>query len=196
MHKIDSNGATVTNEFTEGNASLNVPATVVSAAIMNAIQKELVTVVEAFGITLATSSADPGNQVYAALQRLVERGGRPAPITQNIANNQVSNADVTGFPVFLTTAVKAIECLFTIRRTNSVPAEKKFESGRLYITWDAQNNTWLVTPISAHDDAEVIFDVITTGNVNEFKLVYKSSNLTSGSYVGLLTITDVKYLLV
>lgn len=196
MHKIDSNGATVTNEFTEGNASLNVPATVVSAAFMNATQKELVTIVEALGITLATSSSDPGNQVYAAILRLIERGGRPAPITQNIANNQVSNADVTSFPVFLSTGVKAIEFLYTIRRTNSVPAEKKFETGRMYITWDAENDVWLVTAISAHDDAEVIFDVVTTGNPDEYKLVYKSSNLTSGSYVGLLTITDVKYLLV
>lgn len=195
MHKIDSNGATVTNEFTEGNASLNVPATVVSAAFMNAVQKELVTAIETFGITLATSSSDPGNQLLQMLYRLVERGGRAAPITQNIVNNQTTNADVTNFPVFLSTTVKAIEFLYTIRRTNATPSEKKFETGRMFITWDDENDVWLVTPLSAHDDAEVTFDVITTGTPNEFKLVYKSSNLSSASYVGLLTITDVKYLL-
>jgi hypothetical protein len=101
MHKIDSNGATITNEFTEGSVVLSIPATIVSAAFMNAVQKEIVTVVEALGITLKTSGTETGDQLYAAMLELAYRGGRAAPISFAPVNNQASAADVTGFPVFL-----------------------------------------------------------------------------------------------
>lgn len=52
MFKIDSDGATASNTFTEGNAGTGVQATRVSADWLNAIQAELVNAVESAGLTL------------------------------------------------------------------------------------------------------------------------------------------------
>lgn len=49
MQKIDGPGATVENEFTEGNPSTGTPATVVLAKWLNSVQRELVALVEEFG---------------------------------------------------------------------------------------------------------------------------------------------------
>lgn len=46
MNRIDSPTATVDNKFTEGNPALSVPATVVSADWLNAIQEEICAVIE------------------------------------------------------------------------------------------------------------------------------------------------------
>jgi hypothetical protein len=50
MHRIDGPGATVDGLFTEGNPAAGVPATVVTAAWMNDIQEELLTVLSAGGV--------------------------------------------------------------------------------------------------------------------------------------------------
>jgi hypothetical protein len=52
MFKIDSAGATVDKQFTEGNPQSGVPATVVSADWLNAVQNEIVNILIARGITL------------------------------------------------------------------------------------------------------------------------------------------------
>lgn len=58
MHKIDSPGATDTGEFTEGNPSTGTPATVVSADWLNAVQGELVALVEDLGGELDPEAND------------------------------------------------------------------------------------------------------------------------------------------
>lgn len=52
MFKIDSAGATIDKQFTEGNPQGGVPATVVSAEWLNAVQNEIVNILIARGITL------------------------------------------------------------------------------------------------------------------------------------------------
>lgn len=188
MHKIDSDGATVTFEFTEGNPTLSVPATVVSAAWLNAVQHELVKVIEMLGFTLNTSGSDAGDQVYTALLELAKRGGRPAPVVQTVANNQASAADVTSFPQFDTTVVKAVEFLFDIFRRTDTSYVK--QTGRCYLTWDSEASAWEIAPQFVHDDAGVEF-VMTLVSGTTWKLQYKSDNITGASYAGSLRITDI-----
>lgn len=69
MHKIDGYGATVANEFTEGDPAQAVPATDVTDDWLNAVQSELVGVIEGAGMVLA--KADNG-QLLKALQILVD----------------------------------------------------------------------------------------------------------------------------
>lgn len=187
MHRIDSDGATVDNKFTEGNAALSVPATVVSAAIMNDIQEELCNTVEGLGITLVKGNQ---TQLMAALLELAKRGGRAAPIVATIANNQASAADVTGFPVFLSTQIVCIEFLYSIfRRTDSGNVK---ESGRAFITWNSETSAWEISQIKVHDESGVVLEVGPTGNANEFKLRYTSDSIAGASYDGKMRITDIK----
>lgn len=190
MHKIDSFGATINNEFTEGNVSLAVPATVVSADWANAVQKELVTIIEAAGLTLLTSGTETGDQLLAAVQALITGGGAAAPITQAVNNNQASPADVTDFPLFLSTEVLALEFLYQVfRRTDS---SHVVDVGRAYLIYDQESDLWFVKRSFQHDDAEVEFIVSPTANPDEYKLQYTSSNIAGASYTGTLKITDIK----
>lgn len=52
MHKIDTPGADAANEFTSGNPFAAIPATIVGHEWLNAIQRELVKVVEDEGLAL------------------------------------------------------------------------------------------------------------------------------------------------
>lgn len=61
MHRIDNSTATTDGRFTEGDPQTGVPATIVSAAILNAIQDELVNAIEKNGVTL-----DKGNNAQLA----------------------------------------------------------------------------------------------------------------------------------
>ncbi len=58
MYRIDSRGATADGRFTEGNPTTGTPATVVNAAWMNAVQDELVNVVQGAGLTLVKADSD------------------------------------------------------------------------------------------------------------------------------------------
>ncbi len=67
VHKIQGAGATVDNEFSEGNPSTGVPATVVTDEWMNMVQRELVALVEAVGLTPTLGDDD---QLLEALRDL------------------------------------------------------------------------------------------------------------------------------
>lgn len=56
MHKIDSDAATDDNRFTDGDPTIPIAATVVDAAWLNAVQGEIVAIIEAAGITLNKES--------------------------------------------------------------------------------------------------------------------------------------------
>lgn len=72
MHRIDGEGATVDNKFTIGNPSTGVPATQVTADWLNAVQEEIIAVLDAAGITpQKTNNA----QLVAAIQSLISGGG-------------------------------------------------------------------------------------------------------------------------
>ncbi len=189
MHRIDSDGATVNNQFTEGSAVLSIPATVVSAAIANAWQEELCTVIEGAGITLLTSTTDTWNQLDAAIKKLIQTGGNVAALAATIANNQASLADVVNFPQLDRTIVKAVEVLYRLlRRTDS---GYLLETGRLYLTWNPETTSWEVTKAAYHGDAETdFFMTLVAGNI--WKLQYQSSDLPGASYAGTMNFTDIK----
>lgn len=80
MQKISESTAAATpaGEFTEGNPVGAIPATPIKAVWLNAIQRELVAVVEGAGLTL--DKADDG-QLLTAVQRLVASANTWASIT-------------------------------------------------------------------------------------------------------------------
>jgi hypothetical protein len=67
MHRIDGPGATVDKKFTEGDPVGGVPATVVSAAWMNDVQEELISILAAASITPVKGTQD---QVLKAIRAL------------------------------------------------------------------------------------------------------------------------------
>lgn len=190
MHRIDSDGATLDNKFTEGNPALSIPATVVSAAIANAWQEEIISVIEGVGISLLTSSTDTFDQLDAAVKELIKRGGRAAPVTQVIANNQASAADVTGFPNFDGTVVKAIEAMVSIERRTDTQSVR--EVGRIYLVFNPETDVWESPTLQTFfGDAGVVFSVAVVSGTT-YKLQYTSDDLTGASYSGELRITDIK----
>ena len=68
MHRIDSSTATPDNRFTEGDPTIPVPATTVTAAWLNGVQEELLAILTAAGI-----APDKANnaQVLAAILKLI-----------------------------------------------------------------------------------------------------------------------------
>lgn len=190
MHLIDSDGATIDNKFTEGSAVLSIPATVVSAAIMNAIQDEIASTITETGIALLTSSTDTGDQLRAAIKLLIKRGGNPTTAPSfAVPNNQASFADVTGFPQLDTTLIFAVELFYRILlRTDS---EYKIETGRMYITWNPETAAWELTRAGVHGDSETDFQMLLVSGTT-WKLQFKSPNLAGASYAGTFKYTDIK----
>jgi len=197
MHVIDSDGATVGNLFTEGNASLSIPATVVSAAIANAWQEEIANVVREVGIPLLTSSTDTFDQLKDSMIELIQRGGRAAPIEQALANNS-GPLDVATMPTFDSSVVKAFKFDFEItRRTDS---NSEVEMGTFYGSYNpddagAENDKWNFSFDSKLDDAGVVFNIeLVAGLVS--KLQYTTDDLTGTTYSGTLKVTNFKTFLV
>jgi len=75
MHRIDSAG-NLAGQFTNGSAATGVPATVVDADWLNAMQEELAAVVEGAGIDLEKGN---NGQLLAALTVLMGGAGRALP---------------------------------------------------------------------------------------------------------------------
>lgn len=80
MQKISesTSAATPAGEFTEGNPVGAVPATPIKAAWLNALQRELVAVIEGAGLTL---NREDDGQLFVAVQRLVADANTWASIT-------------------------------------------------------------------------------------------------------------------
>jgi hypothetical protein len=180
MFKIDSDGATINNEFTEGNPSLGVPATVVSADWLNAVQFELVNVIEFFGLTLDKMNS---TQLRLAMLEFYRRGGRQAPINQNILNDQAAS-NVTGLAALNPAETKGMCFSFDIERKTAT--QSRHEIGKVYITRDTANNQWLISQSSVLDDSGVVLSITSGG-----QLQYATDELTGGTYSGELKITDI-----
>lgn len=69
MHKVDAPGATANNEFSDGDPLTGRPSTILQAKFMNAVQRELVHVVEQAGLTL---DEQDDTQVYQAMRLMLE----------------------------------------------------------------------------------------------------------------------------
>jgi len=66
MHRTDG-ADNVNNRFTD-----NIPGTVVGASWLNAVQEEIVGVIEGAGMSLNSSSADSADQLLAAINSLID----------------------------------------------------------------------------------------------------------------------------
>lgn len=184
MFRIDSEGATLDNKFTEGDPQLGVPATVVSADWLNAVQEELAGFVEYNGLVLSKLDS---TQLKNAMLEFFLRGGRQSPITQSLLNNQGAT-DVAGF-TFDSTIVKCKIALFDLERKSAT--QNKQESGILFITRDTADNLWRISRISLFDDdaGVTLSTVLDAGTVS--KLQYSTDDLTGGTYSGQLKLTSI-----
>lgn len=179
MFKIDSPGATITNEWTEGNPSLGIPATVVSADFMNlAVQGELVEVVEFAGLVL--SKVDP-TQVRQAIQSLIGLGGG-SQIKFAIAN-AVGPLPVTGLVLDKADFKGAIVHFDLERFTDTQNVQ---EQGFLFLTHDTDDDVWRISLSSNLDDAGVVFSITGAGEVE-----YTSDDLTGANYNGFIRISSI-----
>ncbi|MFZ5539466.1 MAG: tail fiber domain-containing protein [Pseudomonadota bacterium] len=84
MHRIDGPGATAQNLFTEGNPTTGVQATVVTADWANAVQEEIATVIEGYGLTLNKAA---NNQLFLAIQSAIESVSGGSGGEANTASN-------------------------------------------------------------------------------------------------------------
>ncbi len=91
--RTDAPGATAGNLYTEGNPSLGIPATVVSADAMNFLQEELVTLVEYAGIALDKNN---NTQVRQAILSIAGDG----------------TIDTTGYDRLTDSSATALDTLF------------------------------------------------------------------------------------
>lgn len=186
MHKIDGDGATAQNEFTEGDAQQNIPATVVTAAFMNDVQNDLINVLEEMDITPTKGQQD---QIFAAMLEFQKRGGRKTQIAQALSDNQAAPADITDFPTFDAANILGLEFMYRAYRESS--AGVKIEMGRGFIIYNNQSSSWEVSALSAGAGAGLGFEIANVA-ATEFKLQYVTDNLGGSSYSGELKITDIK----
>jgi microcystin-dependent protein len=133
VHKIDTTGATAQNTFTVGGGG--VPATVIGADWPNAVQAELVAVIEGAGATL--SKADNG-QLLTAIQALIAAASwstgdvkltmrTSAPAGWVMCNDGTIGSATSG----ATTRANAdTEALFLLLWTNVADAQAPVSGGR------------------------------------------------------------------
>lgn len=165
--------------FTIGNPSLSVPATIVPAWWLNAIQEELLAVILAAGLT-------PNKAVSTQLRDSIlglSQDYAQTPFT--LANNQSSFANVTGMIFDKTVHTTAI-ILFEAYRKDG--AQERKVSGRMHAIYKPVLDIWELHGVEAFGA-----DDLTTEVGLEFEVVaatgqvrYKSSNFAGGSYVGVL----------
>ena len=97
MYRIDSRGATGDGRFTEGNPTTGTPATVVDASWMNAVQDELVNVVQAAGLTLAKADNDQLLEAINVLAGIQARAMYPVGSLYMNASDNRNPALIFGF---------------------------------------------------------------------------------------------------
>lgn len=180
MKRTDSDGSTVDNLYTNGDPIGGIPATVVDASWLNAVQEELALFIEAQGITLDQTNSDL-TQLQQALNNLVESGSSIADFS--IPNNQTTPLDVTGL-VFDKLLTKSARVLIDISRETAT--QNFVEVGEIYVRYDSVNDNWDLTLNTNFDDAGCVFTITSAGQVQ-----ITSDNLSGGSYVGTLKMTEI-----
>ena len=187
MFRIDSDGATIDDKFTEGDPSLSIPATVVSDDWLNHVQEEIAQFIEFNGIVL--SKLDD-TQLIDAMLEFFKTGGRQAPITQALANNS-GPFDVAGL-TFDKTVVKSAAFLMDIERKTDT--QNVQETGWVFITYDTNDDEFRISPSTAFDDAGVILTIVLdAGDV--WKVQATTNDLTGTTYSGNLkatTLTEIR----
>jgi len=183
MFRIDSEGATIDNKFTEGDPGLSIPATVVSDEWLNHVQEEFSQFIEYTGITL--SKLDD-NQFQKALLEFFLMGGSATPVSQAL-NNNAGPLDVVGFD-FDSAAIRGKIAFYNIERKTDT--QNVQEVGLIFITRDSADSLWRISNMSFHDDAGVVFsEVLDSGTLS--KLQYTTHDLTGTTYSGQIDLTAV-----
>ena len=180
MHRIDAPGFAPGNLFTEGNPSLNIPATEVSDDWLNDVQEGIVTVIEDAGITLIKGQQD---QLKAAINLMIGLGGSEIKIDPLL--NATADQVITGL-IFDKASIKAAIINFDIHRRTDSSNEQ--ETGILLITHDTEDDIWRAQLLqSGFDDSGSNFNVVAgTGQVR-----ISTDDLAGAAYAGQLRITGV-----
>lgn len=178
MKRVDAPGHD-DGKFTEGNPALGIPATVLSASMMNNIMEELISIVDDAGTDLDENDY---TQVLDAVKTLIGRGG--SEYQQDLLDAQDPPADITSL-VFDKTKVKSVKILVDVfRRNDTQSANEMFE---LWCVYDPEGDTWALYYDAHGDDSGVIFNITAAGQVK-----YKSTAYAGTNYTGKLRITNVR----
>jgi len=175
LKRVDAAGFAPGNLFTNGNPSLNIPATTVDDSIMNAIQEEIVAVVLDSGQTLDQTNVNL-TQLLTAINSKVAAGGVQANFT--LVNNQAAPADVTGL-LFDSNNIKSARIEFDIHRQSDTASSELDETGTLFLTYDPVAGTWKAKVSSVFDDAGIVFTITAAGQVQ-----YTSTDIAGTNSVG------------
>lgn len=108
MYRIDSRGATGDGRFTEGNPSTGTPATVVNAQWMNAVQDEIVGVIEGAGLPLEKTDSTQLLAAISALATAQVRALYPIGSVYVNASDSRNPALIFGFGTWAAIAGRAI----------------------------------------------------------------------------------------
>ena len=184
MFRIDSEGATAGNRFTEGDPGLSIPATVVSDEILNSFQEEIIKPIEEMGIAL--SKANEG-QLYEALIELALRGGRKTPISHILANN-TGPASVTGMAVLNKSLFVGRVSFYYIERKTAT--KSVHEMGILTERYNSKDDNWDQSAMSLFDESGVVFS-IDDADTDAAVLQVTTDDLTGANYVGSLKMTQI-----
>jgi len=95
----------------------------------------------------------------------------------NVANNQITDADVTGL-IFNAASVRAAEITYSIFRLSSTNLSGKTEYGTIQLVYD-NNLGWSMNQGNILGNAGVSFTITPAGQIQ-----YKSSDIGSISYAG------------
>lgn len=187
MKRIDTPDA-VANMFTEGDPAQQIPATTVSASIMNHMQEEIAKTVENAGLVVDQDEDHNGQgggpdyeQLYQAIILLIKNGGEQ--IKFDCLNNQSSFTAITGL-IFDKNDFHTVSFDMSIYRKTTGGVLR--QSGRFTMMHDEVSDTWEYEYPSAFDGAEVEFNVTNAGQVE-----YKSNDLAGSNYVGDFRITNI-----
>ncbi len=167
------------NRYTEGNPTLGIPATTVGGDEMNNIQEEIANVIEGAGIALDQTGATE-DQMLTAILSLITSGGTQGSVA---IQNNAGPLDVTGL-LFASASVASARVLWHLeRRTDS---QDVTEHGMFFLSYNNETSAWEIVTQSFGDDAEVVFSVTASGQVQ-----YTSNDLTGTTYSGTLRWSDI-----
>lgn len=192
MFRIDSEGATAGNRFTEGDPVLSIPATVVSDDWLNHVQEEIIKPIEEMGIALVKGNE---GQLWDALLEFLLRGGRKLSFNATLANNTgpadvLDNNDAAAELIVDRTLIKTKIMFFDIERKTDTQIVKEY--GIMFLAWNSKDNNFEAPKfMSLNGDAGVTFSLAQIGATDEYKLQYTTNDLTGTSYVGRMDMTSI-----
>ena len=176
MHKIDHSTATESNEFTGGDPTNSVPATVVTPEWLNDLQNEVTNVIEGTGLTLVKGTQ---NQLLAAIRKLREDETN----VFSMANN-VTDQPITGL-LFDPATIKSVSIDWDLHRKDD--STEVVAAGRVTFHWKPSAQQWvqLVSDETAEADTGFNFGM-SVGVDDVLQVLYSADEYTGANYEGKL----------